>query len=203
MPFFDYRALQQDGEITEGQLEAAGRPEAFRQMEATGLRPITLVERSGLNDNHQPGPTSTLDSGLRIDVDKVLGWVAAGLFALSLFLPAVNLDPWLPGFNLLMLSFLGTVFFGFVAVVEGAKNGDLPLVLGNFTTCFLGAAANVLMISTLFRISRGRRVPVTITALTLALTLAAAGVLCYRSDLGSRRRCRLGTSLGQDVRGCW
>ncbi len=31
--------------MAEGQLEAAGRPEAFRQMEGLGLRPISLVEK--------------------------------------------------------------------------------------------------------------------------------------------------------------
>src|SRR5260221_582364 len=44
MPLFQYRALQTDGAFTEGQLEAAGRPEAFRQMEGLGLRPIKLIE---------------------------------------------------------------------------------------------------------------------------------------------------------------
>ena len=47
MPLFDYKALQPDGAIAEGQLEAAGRPEAFRQMEGLGLRPVSLAEKSG------------------------------------------------------------------------------------------------------------------------------------------------------------
>ncbi len=46
MPTFQYRALQANGAIAEGQLEAAGRPEAFRQMEGQGLRPISLQERA-------------------------------------------------------------------------------------------------------------------------------------------------------------
>jgi type II secretory pathway component PulF len=45
MPLFQYKALQADGVVTEGQLEAAGRPEAFRQMEGLGLRPVTLAEK--------------------------------------------------------------------------------------------------------------------------------------------------------------
>src|SRR5438309_1556599 len=45
MPTFQYRALQSDGTIAEGQLEAGGRQEAFRQMEGRGLRPISLAER--------------------------------------------------------------------------------------------------------------------------------------------------------------
>lgn len=47
MPTFQYRALQPDGRIAEGNLEAGGRSEAFRQMELRGLRPITLSERAG------------------------------------------------------------------------------------------------------------------------------------------------------------
>jgi len=45
MPVFQYRALQPDGVITEGEIEAAGRQEAFRQIETRRLRPIRLVER--------------------------------------------------------------------------------------------------------------------------------------------------------------
>ena len=47
MPFFQYRALQADGVIAEGELEAAGRQEAFAQMAGKGLRPVSLSERSG------------------------------------------------------------------------------------------------------------------------------------------------------------
>src|SRR5262245_46215104 len=44
MPVFQYRALQGDGTIAEGQIEAGGRQEAFRQIEGRGLRPIKLAE---------------------------------------------------------------------------------------------------------------------------------------------------------------
>lgn len=47
MPTFHYKALAADGTTTEGQLEAGGRAEAFRQMESRSLRPISLKE--GLN----------------------------------------------------------------------------------------------------------------------------------------------------------
>src|SRR2546425_2697840 len=47
MPSFQYRALQADGSIAEGQIEAGGRQEAFRHMEARGLRPISLAENNG------------------------------------------------------------------------------------------------------------------------------------------------------------
>ena len=45
MPTFQYKALQGDGKIAEGVLDAGGRQEAFRQMEGRGLRPISLAER--------------------------------------------------------------------------------------------------------------------------------------------------------------
>jgi len=44
MPVFLYRALRTDGGVVEGELDAGGRHEAFRQMEARGLRPISLRE---------------------------------------------------------------------------------------------------------------------------------------------------------------
>jgi type II secretory pathway component PulF len=53
MPQFQYKAVQGNGTLAEGQLEAAGRPEAFRQMEGLGLRPISLVEK--LANSGSPG----------------------------------------------------------------------------------------------------------------------------------------------------
>src|SRR5579872_3651109 len=47
MPVFQYRAIQGNGAIAEGQLEAGGRQEAFRQMEDRGLKPISLAEKAG------------------------------------------------------------------------------------------------------------------------------------------------------------
>jgi type II secretory pathway component PulF len=46
MPTFSYKALQTDGTMAEGQLDAAGRPDALRQMETLGLRPVKLVEKA-------------------------------------------------------------------------------------------------------------------------------------------------------------
>ena len=46
MPRFQYRALQTNGSVAEGQLEASGRPDAFRQIEVLGLRPVSLAEES-------------------------------------------------------------------------------------------------------------------------------------------------------------
>jgi type II secretory pathway component PulF len=46
MPTFQYKALQPDGKMAEGVLDAGGRPDALRQMETLGLRPVNLVERA-------------------------------------------------------------------------------------------------------------------------------------------------------------
>ena len=46
MPLFQYKALQADGAVAEGQLEAAGRQEAFAQMAGLGLRPVSLSEKA-------------------------------------------------------------------------------------------------------------------------------------------------------------
>lgn len=47
MTTFQYRALQSNGSVTEGVLDASGRADAFKQMELRGLRPISLSERNG------------------------------------------------------------------------------------------------------------------------------------------------------------
>jgi type II secretory pathway component PulF len=46
MALFQYKALQLDGKMAEGQIEAGGRADAFRQMEERGLKPINLSERA-------------------------------------------------------------------------------------------------------------------------------------------------------------
>lgn len=60
MPTFHYRALATDGKITEGQIEAGGRAEAFRLMENQSLRPITLKE--GVNGKRKPLTTTASTS---------------------------------------------------------------------------------------------------------------------------------------------
>ena len=42
MPLFLYKALQTDGTVTQGNIDADGRQEAFRQIEGLGLTPISL-----------------------------------------------------------------------------------------------------------------------------------------------------------------
>jgi len=46
MSVFRYRALQTDGTIAEGRIEASGRQEAYRQLEGAGLAPIGLEQDS-------------------------------------------------------------------------------------------------------------------------------------------------------------
>jgi type II secretory pathway component PulF len=59
MPLFQYRALQTNGSIAEGQLEASGRPDAFRQIEVLGLRPVSLAEKSGSSSKSGSGTAPT------------------------------------------------------------------------------------------------------------------------------------------------
>ncbi len=58
MPTFLYKALQADGTLAEGRLEAAGRPDAFRQIESRGLRPVSLSEQAAAADKKLELPAS-------------------------------------------------------------------------------------------------------------------------------------------------
>jgi len=73
MPLFDYKALQLDGAIAQGQLEAAGRAEAFRQMEGLGLRPISLAERAATASAKSKGAPPPAEGGLSLKLggDKI------------------------------------------------------------------------------------------------------------------------------------
>jgi type II secretory pathway component PulF len=56
MPTFIYKALQADGAVIQGQLDAGGRQEAFRQIESRGWRPVSLNEPALVNP---PASTSS------------------------------------------------------------------------------------------------------------------------------------------------
>jgi type II secretory pathway component PulF len=59
MPVFQYKGLQSNGAVSEGQLEAAGRAEAFAQMAGLGLRPVSLAEKAGASaKKHGSAPVS-------------------------------------------------------------------------------------------------------------------------------------------------
>ena len=62
MPYFQYKAVQVNGTMSEGQLEAAGRQEAFRQMEGLGLRPVTLTEKAAKDAGNGSGLPASLSS---------------------------------------------------------------------------------------------------------------------------------------------
>jgi type II secretory pathway component PulF len=76
MPLFDYKALQLDGGIAQGQLEAAGRAEAFRQMEGLGLRPITLAEKTASSAAKQAA-NATTDKGAGLSLKLGSGKISA------------------------------------------------------------------------------------------------------------------------------
>ncbi|MES2570240.1 MAG: hypothetical protein V4710_09330, partial [Verrucomicrobiota bacterium] len=44
MATFEYRAMQGNGAVSEGRLEASGRQDAVRILEGRGLTPVKLVE---------------------------------------------------------------------------------------------------------------------------------------------------------------
>jgi type II secretory pathway component PulF len=58
MPLFQYKALQADGAVAEGQIEATGRLEAFNQMAGLGLRPVSLAEKAGTQKGDSLLPAS-------------------------------------------------------------------------------------------------------------------------------------------------
>jgi type II secretory pathway component PulF len=51
MPTFSYKALQANGTIAEGVLDAPGRPDALRQIETLGLRPVNVSEKAAAAKN--------------------------------------------------------------------------------------------------------------------------------------------------------
>lgn len=72
MASFLYKAIQPDGTIAEGQLEAAGRHEALRLMEGRGLRPIRLAERTGNGHGAKPATKPAL-AGFGFKSNKISG----------------------------------------------------------------------------------------------------------------------------------
>jgi type II secretory pathway component PulF len=54
MPTFAYKAIQSNGAIAEGVLDAPGRPDALRQIETLGLRPVNLAEKNAASAKGSP-----------------------------------------------------------------------------------------------------------------------------------------------------
>jgi hypothetical protein len=103
---------------------------------------------------------------------KTLLKISLGLFLVGLFLPAVDMDPWLPGFNVFCLSFLGTAFLGMGEIYH-------------FIACAMGLMANCLILTTILWIWLGRSKRGFIYAVTaLALTLLVLIPLCIMIQQG-------------------
>src|SRR5207245_10928390 len=71
MPLFQYRAVQAHGVLAEGQLEAAGRQEAFQQMAGKGLRPVSLAEKAAARDKTSALPQSLASLSFRKKSEKI------------------------------------------------------------------------------------------------------------------------------------
>ncbi len=112
MPTFQYRALKNDGGMTEGQLDAPGRPDALRQMEVLGLRPVNLFEKNGATTE------SKNDSALPAALEKF-----------SLKLPAQKISPKaLENFTRLLSSLLASGVPLSRALVILYKEATAPVV---------------------------------------------------------------------------
>src|SRR5579863_10362678 len=64
MPTFTYKGLKADGKIAEGRLDAPGRPDALRQMEALGLRPVNLSEMAAAKNGAATKKNAGAPTGL-------------------------------------------------------------------------------------------------------------------------------------------
>ena len=63
MGTFSYRALQADGKMAEGVLDAGSRPDAMRQIETLGLRPVSVAEKiskAAKNGSASPGAPAAM-----------------------------------------------------------------------------------------------------------------------------------------------
>ena len=65
MPQFSFKAMQADGVLTEGLLDASNRHEAMRQVEGRGLRPIKLAESAA---GAAAAKSSAPSSGLKLSL---------------------------------------------------------------------------------------------------------------------------------------
>src|ERR1017187_2097411 len=77
MPLFSYRDLQSDGKIAEGVLDAPGRPDAMRQIETLGLRPVNVAEiiskaaKNGSASTSKPAVGSFKFGGKKVSAKKL------------------------------------------------------------------------------------------------------------------------------------
>ncbi|HEY4414612.1 MAG TPA: type II secretion system F family protein [Verrucomicrobiae bacterium] len=71
MPTFSYRALQANGKMAEGVIDAAGRPDALRQIEVLGLRPVNVSEKASAAKKN--GAASAEGFSFKLESKKVSG----------------------------------------------------------------------------------------------------------------------------------
>ncbi len=72
MPTFSYRALKSDGKIAEGVLDAGSRPDALRQIETLGLRPVNVAEKIGAaKKNGSSAPSAAVNIYFKFESKKV------------------------------------------------------------------------------------------------------------------------------------
>ncbi|HEY5344716.1 MAG TPA: type II secretion system F family protein [Verrucomicrobiae bacterium] len=72
MPTFSYRALKSDGKIAEGVLDAGSRPDALRQIETLGLRPVNVAEKIGaVKKNGSSAPSAAGNISFKFESKKV------------------------------------------------------------------------------------------------------------------------------------
>ena len=72
MPTFSYKALQPNGAIAEGVLDAPGRPDALRQIETLGLRPVNVSEKAGgSSGSSKSAPASSGGLSFKFEAKKV------------------------------------------------------------------------------------------------------------------------------------
>ncbi|HEY3763351.1 MAG TPA: type II secretion system F family protein [Verrucomicrobiae bacterium] len=71
MPTFQYKALQSDGRIAEGVLDAPGRPDALRQIETLGLRPVNVAEKAGSSAAAKNGSAQPQNISFKFGSNKV------------------------------------------------------------------------------------------------------------------------------------
>lgn len=63
MPQFSYKAMQLDGVLVEGLIDASNRQEAMRQVEGQGLKPIRLAEAKAGAGGAKAGPEAAASAG--------------------------------------------------------------------------------------------------------------------------------------------
>jgi type II secretory pathway component PulF len=79
MPHFAYKAMQLDGALVEGSLEASNRQEAMRQVEVRGLKPIRLAEAaSGAANKSGSKSAATGQAGSAAGEQSLLGGIQIG-----------------------------------------------------------------------------------------------------------------------------